>query len=115
MEAEARGMLEILAKQAEGFSKLVAAAGGDSNAAVQYLIADKIEKLLKIQVDAISGLKIDKVTVWDNMGGGEGGSTTANFLAGMMKAIPPLNETFKMAGMQLPAFLGKEAEEKAEA
>ena len=42
---------------------------------------------------------------------GEGGSpTTANFLSGMMKSIPPLNETFKMAGVKLPEFLGTELE-----
>ena len=44
---------------------------------------------------------------------GEGGSpTTANFLSGMMKSIPPLSETFKMAGLQIPAFLGKEIGEQ---
>lgn len=108
MEAQARGAQEILAKQAEGFQKIVEAAGGDANAAVQLMLADKIEELVKIQVEAIKNLKIDKVTVWDSMGGKEGGSTTANFLSGMMKSIPPLNETFKMAGMQIPGFLGKE-------
>ena len=30
----------------------------------------------------------------------------------MMKSIPPISETFKMAGLQIPAFLGKELEEK---
>lgn len=28
----------------------------------------------------------------------------------MMKSIPPLSETFKMAGMKIPEFLGKEAD-----
>ena len=113
MEAQARGAQEILAKQAEGFQKIVEAAGGDANAAVQLMLADKIEELVKIQVEAIKNLKIDKVTVWDSMGGKEGGSTTANFLSGMMKSIPPLNETFKMAGMQIPGFLGKELDTPA--
>ena len=113
MEAQARGAQEILAKQAEGFQKIVEAAGGDANAAVQLMLADKIEELVKIQVEAIKNLKIDKVTVWDSMGGKEGGSTTANFLSGMMKSIPPLSETFKMAGMQIPGFLGKELDTPA--
>jgi flotillin len=26
----------------------------------------------------------------------------------MLKSIPPMNEMFKMAGMELPNFLGKE-------
>jgi flotillin len=106
MEAEARGNLEILQKQAEGFSKLVDAAGGDPTAAVQFMIADKIEELVRIQVEAIKNLNIDKITVWDSMGGEGGSPTTSNFLAGLMKSIPPLSETFKMAGMQIPGFLG---------
>ncbi len=109
MEAQARGIQEILAKQAEGFKKIVAAAGGDANAAIQLMLVDKIEELVKIQVEAVKNLNIDKVTVWDSMGGKDGSSTTSNFLASLMKSIPPLNETFKMAGMQIPAFLGKEA------
>lgn len=108
MEAQARGAQEILAKQAEGFKKLVDAAGGDPNCAVQLMLADKIEELLKTQVEAIKNLKIDKVTVWDSMGGKDGSSTTSNFLSSMMKSIPPLNETFKMAGMKIPEFLGSD-------
>ena len=113
MEAQARGAQEILEKQAEGFKKIVEAAGGDANAAVQLMLVDKIEDLIKIQVEAVKNLKIDKVTVWDSMGGKEGSSTTADFLSGMMKSIPPLSETFKMAGIKIPEFLGKEIEEGA--
>lgn len=111
MEAQARGAQEILEKQAEGFKKIVDAAGGDANAAVQLMLVDKIEDLIKIQVEAVKNLKIDKVTVWDSMGGKDGNSTTADFLSGMMKSIPPLSETFKMAGIKIPEFLGKEIED----
>ena len=111
MEAQARGAQEILEKQAEGFKKIVDAAGGDANAAVQLMLVDKIEDLIKIQVVAVKNLKIDKVTVWDSMGGKDGNSTTADFLSGMMKSIPPLSETFKMAGIKIPEFLGKEIED----
>jgi flotillin len=110
MEAEARGNLEILQKQAEGFAKLVEAANGDPQSAVQFIIAGKIEELVKIQVEAIKNLNIDKITVWDSMSGEGGSPTTSNFLAGMMKSIPPLNEMFKIAGMQIPEFLGKEVD-----
>ncbi|QOX62961.1 flotillin family protein [Anoxybacterium hadale] len=109
LEAEARGAREILAKQAEGMKLLVEAAGQDADAAVKLIIADKLEDLTRIQVDAIKNIKIDKVTVWDSNGAGEQGKTaTANFLSGMMKSIPPMNELFHQAGMELPAFLGKE-------
>ena len=107
MEAEARGAQEILVKQAEGMRSLIEAAG-DADSAVKMVVADKLEELMRIQVDAIKNIKIDKVTVWDG-GKTEGGNTaTADFISGMMKAVPPLNEVFKQAGMELPELLGKE-------
>lgn len=112
MEAQAKGMQEMLSKQAEGMRDLVNAAGGDADDAVKLIVADKLQDLMQIQVEAIKNIKIDKVTVWDSMNGnGDGTPTTANFLAGMMKAIPPMNELFKQAGMELPSYLGKELEE----
>ncbi len=114
MEAQARGMQEILAKQAEGFKKIVDAANGDAAAAVQLMIADKLEELVKIQVEAVKNLNIDKITVWDSMGGNGESSTTANFLSGIMKSVPPLNETLKMAGIKMPEFLGTEIAPESE-
>ena len=107
MEAQARGINEVLVKQAQGFKQIIGAAGGDSDAAVRMMIADKMEEIVRVQVEAIKNLKIDKVTVWDS-GAGKGESSTANFLSGLMKSIPPMNELFNMAGMQLPEYLGKE-------
>jgi flotillin len=107
MEAQGKGIYEILTKQAEGFQKIVGAAGNNSRDAVMLMIADKLPELVKTQVEAIKNLKIDKVTVWDNMGSGKDGkgSSTANFLSGMLGAIPPFEELFKMAGMELPDYL----------
>ncbi len=106
MEAEANGTQEILSKQAEGIKKIVEAAGGDADAAVKLIIANKLEELIEIQVEAIKNIKIDKVTVWDS-GSSDGSSSTANFLSSLMKSVPPLGELFKQAGMELPEFLGK--------
>lgn len=109
MEAQAKGIQEMLSKQAAGMKQLVDAAGGDADAAVKFIVADKLQELMQIQVDAIKNIKIDKVTVWDSMNGnGDGTPTTANFLSGMMKLIPPMNELFKQAGMELPTFMGKD-------
>jgi flotillin len=113
MEARARGINEILSKQAAGFQKIVEAAGGNTDAAVRLMIADKMEELIKVQVEAIKNLKIDKVTVWDGMS--EGKPATANFLSGMLKSIPPLSDLFDMAGMQLPKYLGENKEGACEA
>ena len=107
MEAEARGAQEILVKQALGLTKVVEAAGGDPNSALRLMLADKMEELLRIQVDAIKNIKFDKVTVWDSGTGAGGQTSTANFLSGLMKSLPPINELFEMTGMQLPEFLGK--------
>ncbi len=114
MEAQARGMQEILTKQAAGFERIVAAAGGDAKNAMMLMLADKMEDLMKIQVEAIRDLKIDKVTVWDSGAGTgtDGKGSTANFISGLMKSVPPMNEIFEMAGMQLPEFLGKKMEPK---
>ena len=114
MEAEADGMRSMLMKQAEGFTQIVGAAGGDSADAVHLMLADKMEELVKIPVEAIKNLQIDKITVWDSgAGSGDGKSTTANFLSGLLKSVPPLSDMFDMAGMQLPEYLGKKKEEAA--
>ena len=118
MEAEARGMEEILRKQAAGFAEIVKSAGGDADAALRLMIADKLEELMKIQVEAVKNIKIDKVTVWDNGQSGNGKTATANFLSGMMKSVPPLEEVFAMSGLALPEYLGKklpDAENRAPA
>ncbi len=103
MEAEARGAQEMLIKQADGFSQVVAAAGNPADA-LRLMLADKMEALMQIQVDAIKNIKIDKVTVWDGANGEK--TATANFLSGIVKSIPPMQELFDMAGMQLPSYLG---------
>jgi len=108
-EAEARGLYEVLSKQAEGFQKIVDSAGGNTREAVLLLIADKLPELVKTQVEAIKGIKIDKVTVWE---GGNGtsngdGNSTSKFISGLYRAVPPLNDLFNMAGMELPEYLAK--------
>ena len=111
MEAEARGVEEILKKQAAGFAEIVKSAGGNADAALKLLIADKLEDLMRVQVDAVKNIKIDKVTVWDGGQNGDGKTSTANFISGMMKSVPPLDEVFSLAGMQLPSLLGQKIPE----
>jgi flotillin len=108
-EAEAKGLYQILQKQAEGFDELVKAAGGNPRDAVLMLIADKLPELVKTQVDAIKNIKIDKVTVWEGGNQQEGeGNSTSKFISGLYKAVPPMNDLFNMAGMDLPSYLGKD-------
>jgi flotillin len=112
MEAEAKGLFEILTKQAEGYKEVVAAAGGDPSKAFQLLLLEKLPDLVRTQVDAVKNIKIDKITVWDSGQSENGNSSTANFVSGMMKTVPPLNDLFNMAGLNLPTYL-KGADDQA--
>ena len=107
MKAQADGINEILTKQADGFDHIVKAANNDTASAVSLMIADKLEDIVATQVEAIKGIKIDKVTVWDGLGNGseDGTPSTAKFLSGMLKSLPPFEDVFKMAGMDLPSIL----------
>jgi flotillin len=106
-QAEAEGIKKLLDSKAAGYKALVDSCNGDPKAAATLLMIEKIEQLVERQVKAIQGLKIDKITVWDSAGGDGKGSSTANFVSGLIKSIPPLQEIASMAGVELPEFLGK--------
>ena len=116
MEAEARGIQEKLSRQAEGLANIVKAAGS-ADEAVRLMVTEKLESIVSEQVKAISNLKIDKVTVWDNGENKDGKTSTANFLPGMLKSLPPLEEVYNMAGLSLPKIVApqKESETDGEA
>jgi flotillin len=61
-------------------------------------------------VEAVKNIKIDKITVWDSNGSENGTSSTANFVSNMMKSVPPLNDLFNMAGLNLPSYLKDDRE-----
>jgi flotillin len=107
-QAEAQGIYEILTKQAEGLRQIVSSAGNNSKDAAMLIIADKLPELVKMQTEAIKNIQIDKVTVWEGGNGKDGKTSTANFISGLYQSVPPLQEVFKMAGLDLPAYLGSE-------
>lgn len=107
MEAEAQGTLAQLQARAQGFQSIVNAAGGADKAA-QLMVTEQLPALVAEQVKAISGVKIDKLTVWDSGRTGEDGKTkTADFLSGLVGSVPPLHDIAKNVGVELPAYLGK--------
>lgn len=108
-QAEAEGLRKLLEGKATGYSKLVESCGGDAQAAATLLMVEKIENIVAHQVEAIKNLKIDKITVWDS-GSANGTSSTANFAQNLIKSVPPLHEIARMAGVQLPDYLGKIAD-----
>ena len=108
--AEAEGVQAVLEAKAAGYSNLVASAGGDAKAAATLLMVEKIEDIVARQVEAISNLQIDKITVWDSAGGNGEGST-ANFVSSLIHSLPPVHDVAKMAGVDLPDYLGSMKEE----
>jgi len=114
MQAQARGVKAVLSAQAEGLAEIVKAAGGDTNEATRLILADKIETLVATQVEAIKNIKIDKVTVWDGGENKDGKTSTANFLSGMLKSLPPMTDLFEMNGLQMPELVQAKPSKKAE-
>jgi flotillin len=68
-------------------------------------MVEKLEELVKLQTEVIKNLKIDIITVWDS-GNNEKGTSTANFMSNMIKTLPPLHDVAKLAGLNLPDYLG---------
>ena len=114
-QAEAEGVQTLLAGKAAGYKALVESAGGNAQAAATLLMIEKLEDIVARQAQAISNLKIDKVTVWDSAGGEGKGSSTANFVSSLVKSLPPLQDVASMAGVELPSYLGKVKAEAAPA
>jgi flotillin len=110
-QAEAKGIFEILTKQADGLKQIVSAAGNNSKDAAMLIIADKLPELVRLQTEAIKNIQIDKVTVWEGGQSKDGKTSTANFISGLYQSVPPLHEVFKMAGLDLPTYLGQQTEQ----
>lgn len=106
MRGEAEGMYEVLAKKAEGLKLIVEAAGGDPDKAAMLLIVEQLPQIVEAQAKAISNIGFEKIVVYDG-GGSQGGSRTANWLQGLTKVLPPIHDFANMAGVKLPAMLGK--------
>lgn len=107
-QAEAKGMEELLNAKAQGYKEIIEACGGDSKAAATLLLLEQMETLVSRQTEALSNLKIDKITVWDsgNGAGGEGSNATAGFIRNFISALPPIHDLAKQVGIDLPDYLG---------
>lgn len=103
-QAEAQGTQAILNAKAEGYRQLVEACGSKDQAAAAFLIIERLTEVANIQAEAISNLPIDKVMVWDS---GNGESGMSNLGQRLMGAIPPMHDLARLAGLELPEFLGK--------
>ena len=113
-EAEAKGIQQVLDAKAKGYQNLVNSASGDPKAAATLLMVEKIESMVAAQVEAIRNMKIDKVTVWDGGNNDDGSSATSNFVSSLVQSLPPIHDVAKMAGVDLPDYLGSISEEEGE-
>jgi flotillin len=110
LDAEARGQYEILAKKGEGLQRIVEACGS-AKEAFQMLMLEHLDNLADASSKAISNIKFDKIVVWEN-GGSNGRSSTADFLSGMAKTLPPMMQVMRdIGGVELPDSLVKFTDE----
>ncbi len=107
--AEAEGVKAVLEAKAKGYEELVKISNNKPEIATSFLMIEKIESIVEKQVEAIKNIKFDKITVWDGGSGSEKGSTTANFMRDLIKALPAMHDLAKQAGVELPQILGKVA------
>lgn len=105
--AEAEGIKAVLEAKAKGYEELVKISQNKPEIATSFLMIEKIEEIVGKQVEAIKNIKFDKITVWDGGSGSANGSTTANFMRDLIKALPAMHDLAGQAGIELPQILGK--------
>lgn len=105
--AEAEGVKAVLEAKAKGYEELVKISNNRPEIATSFLMIEKLEALVEKQVEAIKNIKFDKITVWDGGTGSSNGSTTANFMKDLIKALPAMHDLAGQAGIELPQILGK--------
>ena len=98
----------MLEAKAEGYRRLIEACHEDPSIAPTLLMIEQLPAIVAEQVKAIQNLQIDKITVWDSGQGGAGGNgATADFLSGLIGALPAVHELAEQAGIELPSALGR--------
>ena len=103
MKAEAEGTQAVLEAKALGYGRLIEAAAADPKTATSLLVIEKLKEVAQIQAEAIRNLPLEKVIVWDGGGKDSGLSDLGRRLVGV---LPPMHQIAKMAGLELPDFLG---------
>jgi len=114
LDAEARGNLSIMEKKAEGLQKMVAAAGGNPDAAYRLLFLEQMPIVTQTLAGAISNIKFDKVVLWNGAGGANGPGGVSSLVEDLVKVLPPLMQVAEeIGGVQLPGIFGKRVPESA--
>ena len=112
LDAEARGNLSIMEKKADGLQKMVAAAGGNPDAAYRLLFLEQMPVVTQTLAGAISNIKFDKVVLWNGAGGANGPGGVSSLVEDLVKVLPPLMQVAEeIGGVQLPGIFGKRVQE----
>jgi flotillin len=108
LDAEARGNLSIMEKKAEGLQKMVAAAGGNPDAAYRLLFLEQMPQVTETLAGAIANIKFDKVVLWNGGAGNGTSSGVSGLVEDLVKVLPPLMQVAEeVGGVQLPGIFGK--------
>ena len=102
--AEAEGTQAVLEAKARGYESMVRASG-DASGAASFLVIERLVEVAGVQAEAIKNLPLDKIVVWD--AGGEGTGGLSNLGKRLVGVLPPMHELAKLAGLDLPEYLGK--------
>ncbi|HKH93703.1 MAG TPA: SPFH domain-containing protein [Gemmatimonadaceae bacterium] len=115
MDAEARGNLSIMEKKAEGLQKMVAAAGGNPDAAYRLLFLEQMPAVTETLAGAIANIKFDKVVLWNGSNGNGATGGVSSLVEDLVKVLPPLMQVAEeIGGVQLPGIFGKRIQDATE-
>ncbi len=113
LEAEADGQYALLSQRARGLKELVDAAGSPEQA-FALLLVDMVPSLVEKAAEAVKGVNVEKVIVWDSGNGGGAGGGVSRVTNDLVRSVPPAMDLIRhVVGVDLPGF-GKVSPEVAE-
>ena len=86
-------------------ARRIALGEADAIKAKYFAEAEGVKAVLEAKAKGYEDLV--KITVWDGGAGSSNGSTTANFMKDLIKALPAMHDLAGQAGIELPQILGK--------
>ena len=108
-QAEAEGIKQVLEAKATGYQGLVASANGDAKAATcSWLRRSMPWSRLKLKPSRTSRLTRSPFGIRQRCRWQRG---HIQFVSGLVQTLPPMHDVAKMAGVELPEYLGSMSED----
>jgi len=112
LEAEAEGQYALLSQRARGLKELVQAAGSPEQA-FALLLVDMVPTLVEKAAEAVKGVTVEKVIVWDAGGGNGAAGGVSRVTNDLVRSVPPAMDLIRhVTGIELPG-LGRMTPEMA--